>query len=410
MRIGSCRATQKPPLVFFPKAPFVLNGNENIRRLLQLQERGIENKEELNQVEEKERKMSQCPEDAAAFDAIIAADSECKKCFECGYPNPQWCDINHGIFVCLECSGVHRGLGTHLSFVRSSTMDGWTNWKPEKLRQMQVGGNRRARLYFESKGVPKAPIRARYEHEGALRYMSKLEADAQGVAFDEASWKPPQWSIKSPVSASTSGNSSLSQGNNRNPQRYQGMGSGGPRQQQQQQSESDWFSALSSGWNTIAQKTSEVAQTAVATTATLVDQPAKKVEEVKMKDNAAEGISSGWSWAIGNVTSIASGWSKPAEDDDGLGALTKNIDKSQQKFGSAEHRAEPASPPAAGVRGGGWDADDDDDDGFANLKANLPRGTNYEGVGGGPAPRSSQQQAAASSPPPQTKKSDWEWD
>jgi ADP-ribosylation factor GTPase-activating protein 1 len=356
--------------------------------------------------------MSQCPEDAEAFNAIIAADAECKKCFECGYPNPQWCDINHGVFICLECSGVHRGLGTHLSFVRSSTMDGWTNWKPEKLRQMQIGGNRKARMYFESKGVPKGPIRARYEHEGALRYMSKLEAEAAGTKFDEAAWRPPQWSIKS--SASSAGS---------NTARYQGLGSSGGGSGvggRQQQSESDWFSALSSGWNTVAQKTAEVAQAAAATTATLVDQTAKQVEEVKVKEKASESlaaISSGWSWAIGNVAAAASSWTKPApssDDDDGLGVLTRNVGKSEQQFGSIEHRAEPPSKPAAGIRGSTWD--DDDEDGFSQLKSALPRGTTYQGVGGGPAtpvdassaPRKQQQPEA--SPPPQTKKSDWEWD
>jgi hypothetical protein len=43
---------------------------------------------------------------------------------------PEWASINLGILICLECSGVHRSLGTHISKVRSLTLD---KWDPELL-------------------------------------------------------------------------------------------------------------------------------------------------------------------------------------------------------------------------------------------------------------------------------------
>jgi len=45
---------------------------------------------------------------------------ENKVCFDCPAKNPSWCTIPYGAYVCLECSGVHRSLGTHLTFIRSS--------------------------------------------------------------------------------------------------------------------------------------------------------------------------------------------------------------------------------------------------------------------------------------------------
>ncbi|KAJ1557376.1 hypothetical protein HK405_000086, partial [Cladochytrium tenue] len=62
-------------------------------------------------------------------------------CADCGKRDPQWASIAHGVFVCIRCAGLHRGLTLAYgpSTVRSVTLDSWT---PEQLAFLAARGNR----------------------------------------------------------------------------------------------------------------------------------------------------------------------------------------------------------------------------------------------------------------------------
>jgi hypothetical protein len=83
--------------------------------------------------------------------------------------------VTYGIFLCLVCSGSHRRMGTHISFVRSANLD---SLNIGNLLQMEVGGNARAAEFFRSRGVKG---KVDYNSALAMQYKEALKSAVQRV-------------------------------------------------------------------------------------------------------------------------------------------------------------------------------------------------------------------------------------
>ncbi|XP_059304516.1 probable ADP-ribosylation factor GTPase-activating protein AGD15 isoform X2 [Lycium barbarum] len=103
---------------------------------------------------------------------------ENRECADCRGRAPRWASINLGIFICLQCSGIHRSLGVHISKVRSTTLD---TWLPEQVSFMQCVGNEKSNNYWEAELPASADksdiakfIRTKYQDkQWASRYASQ---------------------------------------------------------------------------------------------------------------------------------------------------------------------------------------------------------------------------------------------
>jgi len=79
----------------------------------------------------------------------------------------------------MDCAAVHRSLGVHLSFIRSTTLD--LNWNPQQLKAMEIGGNERARQAFKQSGAAEqTKIDVKYKSRAAELYREKLKSEIFG--------------------------------------------------------------------------------------------------------------------------------------------------------------------------------------------------------------------------------------
>lgn len=115
---------------------------------------------------------------AKSVEAELRAIAGNNVCCDCDDKNPQWASVSFGVFMCLECSGRHRALGVHISFVRSVSMDSWTE---KQIQQMRLGGNDQFNRFLNQYNVPKTmAISQKYHTPASILYKDRLNAKVEG--------------------------------------------------------------------------------------------------------------------------------------------------------------------------------------------------------------------------------------
>ncbi|GMI85310.1 NEVERSHED, ARF-GAP domain 5 [Hibiscus trionum] len=121
----------------------------------------------------------------------LLKNPENRECADCKCKGPRWASVNLGVFICMQCSGIHRSLGVHISKVRSATLD---TWLPEQVAFIQSMGNEKANSYWEAELPPN------YNRVGTENFIRAKYEEKRWVPRNRRSKSPPRMLDERPPS------------------------------------------------------------------------------------------------------------------------------------------------------------------------------------------------------------------
>lgn len=119
----------------------------------------------------------------AAIEALCR-QSPNDTCNDCGASGTRWVSVNHGVFVCIRCSGMHRSIGSHVTKVKSTNLDKWTLAEIAVMRQI---GNGRGKQLWEAKFPRGQKALTGSESDAAVK--SFIIQKYENKAFADEEWQ-----------------------------------------------------------------------------------------------------------------------------------------------------------------------------------------------------------------------------
>lgn len=127
-------------------------------------------------------------------DVILAQVPGNDVCADCRARKPEWGSINLGSLHCIECSGIHRKLGVHVSKIRSLTLDTRV-WDEHMVSLFKVLGNDVVNSIWEAnldqslKPQPSSPASVK-ESYIIEKYVKKAFVEPRS---GDGSWNDDLW-------------------------------------------------------------------------------------------------------------------------------------------------------------------------------------------------------------------------
>ncbi|KAG0179665.1 hypothetical protein DFQ29_001833 [Apophysomyces sp. BC1021] len=133
--------------------------------------------------------------DATSLLSLLREEPSNTRCADCGSSNPEWCSLNLGILLCIECSGIHRGFGTHISKIRSLKLD-VASFTPDMIELLRSIGNERSNDIWDPRNGSNPPCRPKPNSRRVTKlkyirskyvdkaFIEPLQHDANSILFD----------------------------------------------------------------------------------------------------------------------------------------------------------------------------------------------------------------------------------